>query len=223
MDRDQTTERSMIWNPIFQDIFVPQLLAHTPADKMAAKRGLQPGLGQRSQGFKLMLDLLVDADRNEYHIVETGTCRNPGNWKDGQSAVIFTAFVDVMGGWVKSVDVDRAACDRARNHISSERFSVYCSDSVAWLAQQTDLDRVDLFYLDSYDVKWHDDTPSATHHLKEFQQIEPFLGPGSVVAIDDNARLIDGSRTGKGRLIVEYLAQKNINPIYDHYQIIFQF
>jgi predicted O-methyltransferase YrrM len=214
----------MTWRKIYQDQFVPRLAERTPGDKQAAKRGLQPGLGQRIDGFGLMFDLLLKNPRPEYHIIETGTCRDPGNWKDGQSAVLFTAFVDITGGRVRSVDINPDACERARRHLSDQRFEVVCSDSVAWLSQQKDLDQVDLFYLDSYDVKWHDDNPSAEHHLREFQTIEPFLQPGTIVAIDDNARFADtGRRTGKGRRIVEYLESKNIHPIYDHYQIIYQF
>jgi hypothetical protein len=94
---------------------------------------------------------------------------------------------------------------------------------VQWLEQQTDLAQVDLFYLDSYDVKWNNDSASAEHHLREFQTIEPRIQPGTVVAIDDNARFLNnGARTGKGRRIVEYLEFKGIQPLYDAYQIIYQ-
>ena len=93
-----------------------------------------------------------------------------------------------------------------------------------FLQEQSDLHEVDLFYLDSWDVKWENDTDSAEHHLKEFLSIEEHLSPGAVVAIDDNSRhLLDNRRTGKGRRIVEYLESKNIQPIYDAYQIIYQF
>ena len=159
-----------------------------------------------------------------YHIIETGTMRKPGNWKDGCSAMLFTEFVDAYGGTVRSVDIDPAACQASAAAIASSNFSVTCSDSVSWLNQQTDLGQVALFYLDSYDVKWDDDAPSAQHHLREFQTIESYITPGTMVAIDDNARRVqDGSRTGKARMIVEYLQQKGIAPIYDAYQIIYLF
>lgn len=188
-----------------------------------AKRGLEEGLYQRSRGFDIMFrHLLTQAP--PYSIIETGTMRHPGNWKDGCSAQLFTEFVDAYGGTVRSVDIDAGACATSRAALVSENFSVYCSDSVDWLQQQTDLDSVDLFYLDSYDVKWEDDTASAEHHLREFRAIESSIRPGALVAIDDNARrAINGCRTGKGRMIVEYLAQKNQQPIYDQYQIIYRF
>ena len=210
----------MIWQQQWQNEFRPRL--DSPVS--GAKRGLQEGLGLRADGFALMFDLLLRKSKSHYEIVETGTCRNPGNWKDGQSAVLFSAFVDSHGGRVRSVDIDPAAVERARTYVVSDRFTVTCSDSVGYLAAQADLHAVDLFYLDSYDVKWHDDSASAEHHLREFQTIEPFLQPGTIVAIDDNARFHDSDRrTGKGRRIVEYLDSKNKQPIYDHYQIIYQF
>jgi hypothetical protein len=95
---------------------------------------------------------------------------------------------------------------------------------VTWLKQQTDLDQVDLFYLDSYDVDWNDDTASADHHLKEFLIIQPFIRVGAIVVIDDNSRWTNNNRrTGKGRAVVEYLETQGRLPIYDEYQIIFQF
>jgi hypothetical protein len=122
------------------------------------------------------------------------------------------------------VDIDSVACEAARNTITSTNFSVVHSDSVEWLNSLTDLDQVDLFYLDSYDVDWNNDAESADHHLKEFKIIQPFIRPGVIVAIDDNSRWVhNNQRTGKGRAIVEYLETQGHLPILDEYQIIFQF
>lgn len=210
----------MTWQAVWQSQYRPKL----DTAISGAKRGLQEGLGMRAAGFELMFDLLLAQSLPSYDIVETGTCRNPGNWKDGQSAVLFADFVNYHGGRVRSVDIDRDAVDRARAHISNPQFEVTCADSVAWLGSLTDLDQVVLYYLDSYDVKWQDDAASAEHHLREFQVIEPYLRPGAVVAIDDNARFLNSDqRTGKGRRIVQYLESRNKLPVYDQYQIIFQF
>jgi hypothetical protein len=189
-----------------------------------AKRGLIEGLYQRAEGFNLVFAYLESLDQSQYHIVETGTLRNPGNWKDGQSARLFTEFVDYHGGSVRSVDIDPEAVSTARTAISSDSFESTCMDSVLYLSTQLDLNTVDLFYLDSYDVKWNDDHASADHHLKEFQIIEPHLKSGSLVVIDDNSRFLESNiRTGKGHYIADYLATKGINPVYDHYQIIYRF
>lgn len=189
-----------------------------------AKRGLTEGLYQRADGFNLVFAHLESRAQDQYHIIETGTMRNPGNWKDGQSARLFTEFVEHHGGTVRSVDIDPAAVASARGAITSDQFESTCQDSVLYLATQLDLDQVDLFYLDSYDVKWNDDHASAEHHLREFQTIESKLKPGALVVIDDNSRFKDsGTRTGKGHYIADYLAAKGIAPVYDAYQIIYKF
>jgi len=189
-----------------------------------AKRGLIEGLYQRADGFNLVFAYLESVNQHEYHIIETGTMRNPGNWKDGQSARLFSEFVDHHGGSVRSVDIDPEAVAAARNSIQSDKFESTCQDSVLYLATQLDLDRVDLFYLDSYDVKWDNDHASAVHHLLEFQIIEPHLKPGALVVIDDNSRFLNNNqRTGKGHYIADYLDAKGIRPLYDAYQIIYRF
>ena len=189
-----------------------------------AKRGLTEGLYQRAEGFNLVFAHLESRDQSEYHIVETGTMRNPGNWKDGQSARLFTEFVEYHGGTVRSVDIDPEAVVAAQNSIQSTRFKSTCEDSVLYLSTQLDLNQVDLFYLDSYDVKWNDDHLSADHHLQEFLTIEPHLKPGAMVVIDDNSRFLNSNqRTGKGHYIADYLETKGILPVYDAYQIIYKF
>ena len=189
-----------------------------------AKRGLTEGLYQRADGFNLVFAHLESRAQDQYHIIETGTLRNPGNWKDGQSARLFTEFVEHHGGTVRSVDIDPAAVASARGAIASKKFESTCQDSVLYLATQLDLDQIDLFYLDSYDVKWNDDHASAEHHLMEFQTIEPHLKSGALVVIDDNSRFRDsGKRTGKGHYIADYLSAKGIEPVYDAYQIIYKF
>lgn len=210
----------MTWITKFQEQYYPILM---PKDR-GPKFQLASGHFHRGPGFLLMFQKLLAQRNNNFKIIETGTLRKPGNWKDGQSAYLFTEFVDYYGGSVRSVDIDPAAVDTANDYIKSNRFSSYCSDSVKFLQEQTDLHEVDLFYLDSWDVKWENDSASAEHHLKEFMAIEQYLKPGAVVAIDDNSRkLSDDRRTGKGRRIVEYLADKDVQPIYDAYQIIYQF
>jgi SAM-dependent methyltransferase len=189
-----------------------------------AKRGLVEGLYQRAAGFNLVFAYLENLDYSEYHIIETGTLRNPGNWKDGQSARLFTEFVDYHSGSVRSVDIDPEAVAAARQAIKSNSFESTCMDSVLYLATQLDLDQIDLFYLDSYDVKWNNDHLSAAHHLQEFQMIEPHLKPGAMVVIDDNSRFLNSNqRTGKGHYIANYLQAKGITPLYDEYQIIYRF
>ena len=84
----------------------------------AAKRLLVEGIYKRATGFDIMFDLLLSQRRENFIIVETGTLRNPGNWKDGQSATLFTEFEDWHGGQMRSVDIDPAAVDIAREQVT---------------------------------------------------------------------------------------------------------
>ena len=208
------------WLDHYRKTYYPLLNIHFTANDHV----LAPGMYNRAVGFDIIFRLLLNQKRTNFSIVETGTLRTPDNWVDGQSARLFTEFVDQYGGHVRSVDIDADACQAARDHIKSKNFSVANSDSVTWLTQHTDLDQVDLFYLDSWDVDWNNDTASAEHHLREFQAIESYLKPGCVVALDDNSRWSNNyCRTGKGRRVVEYLYDQGHLPIYDEYQIIFHF
>jgi len=186
------------------------------------KRGLLYPLYDRSEGFQKIFELLLSKKNSNFQIIETGTLRNPGKWKEGNSGFLFSEFVKFHGGLVRSVDIDQKAVDTANNYVDQNYFKAYQSDSVKWLQEQKDLSQIDLFYLDSYDVKWQNDDPSAQHHLKEFLAIEPHL-KNCIVAIDDNSFLLNGQRTGKGRAIYNYLKNKSIEPLYDNYQIIYKF
>lgn len=212
----------MNWLEIYQQQYQPLLDQAIMSIGACAKRNCQPGLYDRGPGFKLMFELLLKNKNKDFYIIETGTVRNPNNWKDGNSGFLFAEMVKLHGGFVSSVDINQSAVDTANTFIDSKYYKSFCSDSVAWLSSLENLNAIDLFYLDSWDVKWHDDVASAEHHLKEFKAIENFLKSGAIVAIDDNAFLLDGKRSGKGRMIVEYLESKNKLPIYDKYQIIYQ-
>jgi len=210
----------MNWLDHYRKTYYPLL----NPDPMENAGILQTGMYKRDVGFDIAFRLLLNQRQQDFSIIETGTLRNPGQWKDGQSAWLFTEFVMHHGGTVRSVDIDPEACKNAVAALPVEHFLVACADSVDWLTQQTDLNSVDLFYLDSWDVVWENDTDSARHHLKEFLTIEPHLKSGAVVVVDDNSRWCHNyKRTGKGRAVLEYLESKNHLPIYDEYQIIWQF
>jgi hypothetical protein len=187
------------------------------------KRGLIENVYQRAEGFKIIFSLLEEKNQSSYFIVETGTLRHPGDWKAGQSSMLFEEFVKFHGGKVESVDINQKACAAAESVLDSNFTKVNLGDSVEFLTKG-DWHNVDLFYLDSYDVKWEAPMPSATHHLNEFLAVEKYMKPGIILALDDNSFFRDeNKRTGKGMLVYEYLKNKGIVPLYDNYQIIYKF
>lgn len=211
--------QTQTWIEYYTQHYAPNLDLTSSGEK----RGLTRNIYNRATGYKLIFEQLLTFKHSNFNIIETGSTRKPNNWKDGNSGAIFADFVSRAGGFVRSVDIDAEAVIAANGHIDSQYHLATCSDSVSWLSSLTDLDQVDLFYLDSWDVKWANDAGSAEHHLKEFLAIEPYLNRDCVVAIDDNSFLSNGQRTGKGRAIHQYLESKGILPIYDDYQIIYRF
>lgn len=195
--------------------------------KSGHKRGLAYPIGQRADGFEILFRELLSNKKAEFQIVETGVARKPEDWAAGQSTVLFLDFIRNFGGLVRSVDKDPKAVELASRYfkrdIKRERFSITRDDSVAWLSSLQDLDKVDLFYLDSHDVDWDYDKPSARATLMEFFEIESFARPGTLIVIDHNNRSITtNNRVGKGRLVAKYLEDKGIVPIYDGHQLIFR-
>jgi len=177
---------------------------------------------QRRAGFETIFNELEKTQKEFFTIVETGTMRKPPNhrlaWKDGLSTILFENFVEYYNGRIYSIDIDKSACENCRENTGS-KVSVINDDSCKVLEkiQQP----VDLYYLDSYDANRNNPLPSQEHHLKEFKAIEPFL-KDNFVAIDDNYT-INNTNVGKGKLIEDYLASKNIFPIYKGYQIVYKF
>lgn len=204
--------------PLFEERYAESLNPTINAEK----RGVIGNLYQRAAGFRMIFQLLEAKNKRDYHIVETGSLRKPGDWHAGQSSLLFEEFVKTHGGTVDSVDIDSNVCDTARATLGPQ-VRVHCSDSVAFL-ERGQWDDVDLFYLDSMDVKWRNPDRSAQHHLKELHAIERYLRPGVILAIDDNSHTFqDHRRTGKGMMIYEYLRSKGLMPVMDDYQIIYTF
>jgi len=211
-------EKKNQWTKLFKNSFYNNL----NCVNQLSYPNLLDNIWQRGTGFELIFENLLMCKENNFNIIETGTCRS-GKWSDGASSILFTEFVKIFNGSVQSVDIKKKSVIEAKKLINSDQFTVHHSDSLKFLKNLKDKDKVDLFYLDSYDVVWDNDHNSAAHHLEEFKLIEPFL-KNCLVAIDDNTKFLkSGKRTGKGRLIYEYLIQKNVYPIYDNYIILYRF
>ena len=146
-------------------------------------------------------------------IVETGCLRQEGNWAgDGQSTLVWDAFVNYQGGTVYSVDLDVRAAALA-NSLTSDRTRVEANDSVAYLLRLATLGvGADLLYLDSYDIDWANPEPSMQHHEQELEAAWPMLHPGSIVAVDDNRPGV-----GKGYLVGLVAERKGWTVLADDY------
>jgi hypothetical protein len=177
--------------------------------------GIKPRLNKRSAGFQKIFDFL--GGLHSPVIVETGTYREENNYEgDGCSTLLFDSFVDYHGGVVLSVDIDPKACDLAKENTCFTE--VIESDSVEFLG--TLEGKIDLLYLDSYNIAdWNNDWAPAAHHLKELFAAKDCIKEGTMIVVDDNLKLPNGKRLGKGRLIYELMESLDIEPYFDDYQI----
>lgn len=175
-----------------------------------------PLLGGRAEAFSALWDALTALQRPVV-IVETGATREVDNWGgDGQSTRVWDALVTAVGGEVWTCDIDPEAVQVTRSLVSS-RVSVQQSDSLEWLPHivtyvQKTFGHVDLLYLDSYDIDWDDPRPSMDHHRRELDLAMPMLGPGSIVAVDDNTEV-----AGKGMGVGFELLRRRWQPIVHTY------
>jgi hypothetical protein len=170
-------------------------------------------LGHRAQAFAAITEYLESFGR-DVTIVETGCLRQENNWAgDGQSTLVWDAFVNYQGGQVWSVDIDAKAVQLAQS-LTSDKTIVKRSDSVAfltYLALKSGL-MADFLYLDSFDIDWAHPVPSQEHHERELEAALPMLRSGSVVAVDDNQ-----PHAGKGYLVGRYAQAEGWPVLVDTY------
>ena len=205
----------------------------TPARTVMARfeREFAPRLGVRADSLRLILQLLAErgeADGAPALIIETGSVRQAGNWQgDGQSTVLWGDFASQFDAEVHTVDLDPAPAGRILEDLGlDEMVQVHAGDSVRFLhdfAIRAPQRHIDLLYLDSYDLDINNPYPSALHHLMELAAARPCLGPGSIVAIDDNPELDTGGRVGKGMLVRKWFDSIGIAPLHIGYQFIWRF
>ena len=178
-------------------------------------------LGVRRDGFQAIFSRLEAArPERDFRIVETGSMRVPDNWEgDGQSAVLFDRFVTFHGGEVLTVDLS-PECGALIAQACSAQVRFTCEDSVRYLhrLRNTGDQRIDLLYLDSFDLDVDQPTPSAFHHIKELLAIWPVLKPGALIVVDDNPSDV----IGKGFLVENFLDHIGVPKVFDGYQKVWQ-
>ena len=169
-------------------------------------------------------------------IVETGTSA----WGT-DSTRLWSSYVKSFGGKLFSVDI-RPEPRETLGDLGPSSL-LFVDDSVNFLNNfnQYCQSKIDLVYLDSFDIDWKNPFPAMQHGLKEFESVEKYLKIGSVVVIDDtpvNQSFIpesDGNLAasiktnlgvypGKGALV---LAMIKLHPdkykiIYHNYNLVFE-
>jgi hypothetical protein len=177
----------------------------------------------RQGGFDYIFDYLKTIENPL--IVETGCARAEDNYYgDGQSSLLFDAYVSEYGGEFWTVDISQESVDYCRKKVSSKS-NVVQEDSITFLKQfNSDLTKqnkkIDFLYLDSFDAPRENPQVlfmSALHHLYEFTTILPSLKPGTLVGVDDC--WMEGNMvSGKGKFVTDYMNKIMNAPVYAGYQ-----
>ena len=177
-----------------------------------------PNLRHRTATFRKAIELLEQRPYPQA-ICETGCMRvEPGEEaarNDGSSTMLWDAYAKHNPTTnVYSCEIDRKVVEMAADHVS-DRVAFYVGDSVQRLRMVPV--KIDLLYLDSFDLSWQNPHPSALHHVMEMASITPMLKPGALVLIDDC-----GPDGGKGLYVANWLHRINATPIMRHYQYLWR-
>ena len=181
--------------------------------------------GKRQASFEIMINHLKQTANPL--IVETGCSRSlqHGFHGDGFSTIIFDKYVETFSGQLLTVDLDESHVNFSRSQVCSNT-QIFCQDSVVWLRNlsqklQAENRQINLLYLDSFDFYPDTPHPSSCHHMKELTAIWSCLGPGTMIAVDDNFG-DSSSRIGKGKYVEEFFQNICVPLVYDGYQLVWQ-
>ena len=208
-------------------LFISVLIVAALLRKLFRYKTLTPLLprkynfGKRRDTLREVLRLLDE--RKATTLLETGVARMglAKSKGDGASTIVFGLWAKQNDAHLYSVDIDPEATKRAGATVDEmglkDSVTLVTSDSVAYLDEFTDT--VDFLYLDSYDYHKSDveiQKASQDHHLKEINAIEGCLHDDTVILIDD----CDMPNGGKGKLVIEYLAENGWKVHMSEYQVI---
>ena len=134
---------------------------------------------------------------------------------DGLSTILFDEYLNYRDGKIISVDIDPQVVSFAASKISSKA-ELICSDSVSYLynLSKQETPKLDLLYLDSFDLSWDKPHPSSLHHVKELLAVMHKVTPGTLIVVDDNNR-----GAGKGQYIADFMENTGKVKYFDEYQI----
>lgn len=174
-----------------------------------------PVIGVRAATFRAAIAQLEQQITAPCVIAETGAMREEPNTinalSDGSSTMLWDEVANHHDATVRVFELDHQRCLAVAKHVSA-RVTIHGGDAVRRL-RELPIQSVDLLYLDSYDVEWHNPHPSALHHLMELVSAMPAMKPSGLILIDDC-----GDSGGKGLYVAEYMSRANATLLARGYQ-----
>lgn len=156
------------------------------------------------------------------------------------STYLFNEYVRKYGGRFWSVDINKNLVDGHQGNMCPAT-TLVLNDSVAFFKEWcTHFDKVDVTYLDSWDLDFYNPDPAATHGLNEYKALLPAFKPSSLLLIDDTpatpywldtrGQLFNDMITyfnqnnclpGKGQYVLK--EPKNAETLLHNYQVLYKF
>jgi hypothetical protein len=178
--------------------------------------------------FKRLFEEIERRGNPPLNIIETGTAAH-----GTKSTYLFDAYVSKYGGHFWSVDINPNTKEKAEPFMGRNT-TLITMDSIDFLSKwySTYNIKVDVVYLDSYDIVWENPEDAAIHGLKEYAAIKPAIGKDTLLLIDDTPNdisYLEGSTSfydrtqiipGKGMCIVTL---HPTNVLIHKYQVLYKF
>jgi hypothetical protein len=175
--------------------------------------------------------LLTHLSKKSLHILETGSSGTHGSG----SSTLFASYVTLFGGTFNTVDLN-PKIKESFEFFESEKVKFHVEDSLSFIKKMksSDIEKLDIIYLDSFDLNIKNPEPSENHGLQEFLLLNEKIKKGALISIDDTPDSFDKySLTeknifnyipGKGRLVIQYLKE---NPgcykiLYHNYALVLE-
>jgi hypothetical protein len=150
-----------------------------PYDKYA------PEGDSRRSFYKYATNFLVELNR-PIVIVETGTMHG----SQGAFTLIFADLIkNWTGGRLITIDISEDHLNLSKQNTKeySSVIEYILSDSVKYLESISHVsNKIDLLYLDSFDLDVTDPLPSEIHHLRELTAVYSNLSNNVLIGVDDN-------------------------------------
>lgn len=170
--------------------------------------------------FQLVLEHFAESSLN---ILETGSAAH-----GTKSSTLFASYVKRFGGTFNTVDIN-PEIKQFYKFLETNNILFHTSDSLKYIEnlKQKDIEKLDLVYLDSFDLDITNPEPSQEHGYKEFLLLNEYLKKGALIVIDDTPVSFEKFRAtipnkfdfipGKGREVLNFLTKnKNLYEVLYH-------
>ena len=144
----------------------------------------------RLKYYEYIIEKLVSLNR-PINIVETGTMWSSLKENMGAFTYVFGDLIkNHTGGKLITIDISEKNINSCKEYTKefSDFIEYVTSDSITYLESLSDKDvqNIDFFYFDSYDLAIPDPIPSQLHHYRELAAVYKRLKPDVYLAVDDN-------------------------------------